>query len=382
MTTKEKKIRAVFAVNDFLVGGVQRLYLELFRHLDSKVYELHLVTLMQFPGRPDMYADVPASVTVHRLSFKGFFDLFNWFRLAKLLSELRPDIALTSLFFSNTILRMIAFTKSFPIVAIEHNTNTWKNSMQIWIDRFLSQRSRVLVACSTTVANFAAKQMRMPRPRFTVIHNGVDIERIKTSHTAEMNPAKLRAEFGFTDSDRVVLNVARLTHQKNHPMLIEAFARFVREFPAYRLLILGDGPQRSKIERLVEQERMGGKILLAGVRKNIFPYYRIADFFVSASFIEGFSMAHTEALASGLPLVSTKTAGSDEIIHEGVNGIFVEPTVQSLYAGLVRMAQTGVSASREAISASAQQFDITFTVEKYDRVMRDLVAPATSNRSL
>jgi glycosyltransferase involved in cell wall biosynthesis len=102
-------------------------------------------------------------------------------------------------------------------------------------------------------------------------------------------------------------------------------------------------------------------------------------FFVSSSLIEGFGIAHAEALACGLPVLTTKTAGPDEMIIEGLNGFFVEPSAQGIYQGLVRMSEARTLASREEISKTVDRFDSRKIAEKYGELFTGI---SSDNRIL
>ncbi len=362
----------MFVLNDFIIGGVQRLYLELFTHLDQSMYELHLITLIEFPKRANLYDSIPAHVHVHRLTIDGFRDVRGWWYLYKRFAVIKPDLVLTTLYFSNTLVRTIGLLFKFPILAAEQNTNTWKSTAQIVVDRVLSYRSACIIAASKTVKEFSAKQAGISPVRFTVIHNSIDSARMNEEATHIARSAVL-SEFGFGEHDRIVVNVARLVPQKNHAMLIEGFARFQKSHPNYKLLILGEGSLHASLTALIAEHGMQESIVLAGAKQKVAPYVAAADFFVSTSFIEGFGIAHAEALALGIPLLSTKTAGPDEMIEEGVTGYFVDATIESIEEGLVRMAEHGVSASPEQLRASVARFDSVHIAKEYsDAFLRAL----------
>lgn len=361
----KKKVRVVFVLNDFLIGGVQRLYVELFRYLDTSSYDLHLITLIELPGRAHMYDAIPEHVSVHRLSFSSLRDLQGWYRYRKLIKTLQPDLVFSSLFFATTVTRIAGWFSRYPLITIEQNTNTWKTRSHVLLDRLLARRSTHIIASSTTVREFASKQASIPLDKVTVINNSIDIERIRAS-IAKADQKALRDEFGFTSANKIVINVARLTKQKNHLGLIHAFSKFHTKHPEYRLLILGEGPDRENLEKLVQELGMTGIIVLAGSRKNVFSYFSICEFSIASSFIEGFGIAHAEALAGGLPLLSTKTAGPDEMILEGQNGYFTDSSPESIYAGLVQMTEHGVTMTRNEISESVRRFDTPAIAKKYD----------------
>lgn len=372
MTPENKKIRIVFVLNDFIIGGVQRLYVELFKNLPKDSYEMHLVTLMDLPGRADMYHLIPSHVMVHRLTFRNLFDVRGWISYARLMRRLKPDFVFATLLFSTIVVRLSGLFARYPIVVGEQNVNNWKSPAQILLDRLLQKRSARVVVPSKSVAEFVTAQSRVSKKKITLIPNPIDFERC-AQEMAQTDKVELRREFGFSEDHKVVINVARLTKQKNHPTLIRAFGLFIKEYPNHRLLILGEGVERAALQSLIVAEGLKDTVVLAGSRNDVFSCLSTASFSAHTSFIEGFGIAHAEALVAGLPLLSTKTAGPDEMILEGKNGAFVEPTVGSVYEGLVRMARDGVSYTSEQIRESVRRFDTKEVARQYDVLFEEVI---------
>ncbi|MBO5613537.1 MAG: glycosyltransferase family 4 protein [Prevotella sp.] len=104
---------------------------------------------------------------------------------------------------------------------------------------------------------------------------------------------------------KIIVSVGRLNKQKNHPLLIRAFKNISEEFPDYKLMIYGDGPERGRDEFLIEQLGLQGRVLLPGTIKNIPEKIYEAAMFVLSSDFEGMPNALIEAMALGLPCIST-----------------------------------------------------------------------------
>src|SRR3989344_3642157 len=137
-----KPIKVVFGLNDFLVGGMQRQFSEQIRHFNRERFEIVLITLFQFSGKENMYAALPKNLEVHTLSFNGFADVGEWWKLFRLLQRLRPDIVVSSLFFSNTVFRVLKPLVGYASVAREHNT--FADRLSHWqrrVDKILSHLS-------------------------------------------------------------------------------------------------------------------------------------------------------------------------------------------------------------------------------------------------
>ena len=244
--------------------------------------------------------------------------------------------------------------------------------MQRLLDRLLSHFSERIVAVSTSVATFTAKQEGIPLSKFIVINNGIDIKAIQTA-LREHDPVETRREVGFAPADKIVINVSRIVPQKNHRLLFEGFALFAREHPGYLLLVVGGGSHLEEIEAYAKNLGISDKVKFLGYQKEIFHYLGIADFFISTSLIEGFGITHAEALAAGLPVLTTKTAGPDEMIQEGINGFFIPAyTKESVAEGLAKMAAQDLVPMCEAARHSSEAYSIDHIVERYETLFQEV----------
>ncbi|MES2931082.1 MAG: glycosyltransferase [Patescibacteria group bacterium] len=368
----DERIKIVFGVNDFLVGGMQRQLTEQLKHFDTARFDIQVVTLFDFPDQQTLYHCVPSGFPVHRLSFSGWWDIGSWLELYDLMRGLSPDIVVSSLFFSNTVFRILKPFFPYVSIAREHNTYTDKPASQRLLDRMLARISYRIVAVSRTVADFTARQERIPREKFLVIHNGVDTaaarERLSSLPLAE----ETRRSLGFSSSDRILLSVSRLTPQKNLSLLVRSFARFRATHPGFRLAFVSDGPLRAELEREVESLGQTEAVRFFGYQEDVWPFYQVADALVSTSSIEGLSNAMLEALAAGVPLVATKTAGTDELIEEGKNGYFIKDASEDrAVETLTAYAAASRDALSEAAAETAERFSIQATVRAYEALFTE-----------
>jgi len=120
------------------------------------------------------------------------------------------------------------------------------------------------------------------------------------------------------------LAVGRLHPQKAYDVLLRAFAEVVREMPKQQLIILGDGPLRSALERQAEELKLSGQVQFAGAVEDPFPWYRSAQALVHPARYEGLPNAVLEAMSEGLPVIVSDTqTGLKEIVRHGESGVVV-----------------------------------------------------------
>lgn len=121
-----------------------------------------------------------------------------------------------------------------------------------------------------------------------------------------------------------IVSVARLTEQKNQKILLLAFKSFLSTHPDYKLVIFGEGPYRSQLEKLILDLGLKEAVELPGAVKNVWDKIVDAECFVLSSWFEGMPNALLEAMCLGLPCISTKVSGAVDLIRTGENGILVD----------------------------------------------------------
>ncbi len=154
--------------------------------------------------------------------------------------------------------------------------------------------------------------------------------------------------------EKKIVTVGRLSKQKNHHMLIDAFAEVALRFPEYRLEIYGEGELRQELQEHINKVKLKEQILLMGTRKNIHKHIASAEVFVLSSDYEGLSNALLEAMTMGIPCISTNCAGSDEYIKDGENGLLVSVGNKDVLANaMIRMLENNEFRKQCGINAAA-----------------------------
>jgi glycosyltransferase involved in cell wall biosynthesis len=371
---ERKKIRVAFGLPALLVGGIERQLVQQLHAYDQERFELHVITLFA-PSEPQahFYDDLPAHVRIHRIAFSGITDVKSWYVLLKVLRQLRPDIMISSMFSANTAFRLLKPFCGYRIIAREHNTYIEKNFLRRLLDHVLFYFTDALVAVSSDVADFIARQAWLPRERILVIPNGInlaDVARVK-GHASELRTQK-RDALGVPDTARLILSVGRLKAQKNHQLLLQAFAEYIRSGGDAHLVLVGEGVERPALERLRDtfEESTRSKIHLVGYQKS-YEWYGAVDLFVLVSRYEGFPNVLLEAIAFGLPIVTTRVPGVTELIQTGGITRIVGQEPSDIAQGL--LATERVSTSRGQ-GVSVDDFRVEVIVARYARLIEDLMA--------
>jgi glycosyltransferase involved in cell wall biosynthesis len=218
------------------------------------------------------------------------------------------------------------------------------------------------------VAEFTSAQERIDPEKFQVIENGIDLEEIERMRIS-IDVVEIKKTLGLQDSDKVALNVGRLVIQKDQKVLLEGFASFHSKNPNWKLLILGGGLLENDLKQLARELSIERAVIFVGEQRDVHPYYMISDCLISTSKIEGMSNTHLEALAHGLPILSTKTGGTESIVQEGENGYFIpEATEKAVEAALEKFEEADHTRMGERSRKLSHSFDITKTVKRYEEL--------------
>lgn len=198
-----------------------------------------------------------------------------------------------------------------------------------------------------------------------VIHNVVDFDRVRRRAGEALPPA-------YTTKGKKLLAVGRLIDLKGFDRLIRICAQLEKEFD-FELLILGDGDQRSVLE--AELAKTGCKsVRLMGMQENPYAWMQQADLLVCSSFSEGYSTTIVEALALGLPVITTDCAGMKEILEDGKWGKIVGLSDEELCEGLRRILSSDDAYNelkRRAMTRKEQLTDET-SIREYVQLMESL----------
>lgn len=206
----------------------------------------------------------------------------------------------------------------------------------------------------------------VPPSSVTVVYNGVDLTRFDPRHRARFAPAA-RAEAGVAADARVALFVGSGFERKGLATAIDAMAGTSRPLV---LLVVGRG-DRAPYEAQAGRLGLGGRLRWLGARPDVERWYAAADVVVLPTRYEPFGNVHLEALASGVPVVTSRVAGGAEVVTEGVTGAVVDPgDAEAVARALDRMAEAPRQAMEAAARAAAAPFTYAAQVAGFERVWR------------
>jgi len=367
------KIKVVQIVPMLSPGGAERVAVHIARGLNRRRYEPIVIS---FTGRVGCDLDhmlEEAEIEVRYLGKHPGFDYRVYSRLDSALKEYEPDVIHTHLHVLRYALPSMLLMKGVSMVHTVHNL----------AEREIEPRGRLIQRYALThgvkpiaVAEEVAASLKSLYgiQNCRVISNCIPTDVYANPQIARK---EWRAKEGFKDSDVLFVCVARFAPQKNHALLLKAFAQGPASDPRAHLVLVGAGDLQAELEKQAGNLGLAGKAHFLGLRSDIPEVLGAMDVFVLGSDYEGNPLSVLEAMASGLPTVSTAAGGVPNLFENGKEGFLVAPgDLQGLAKSMNTLLK--YQAARESMGAAAtsrakENFDVSNMVRSYEQVYEDLL---------
>lgn len=318
-------------------GGMETVLVDLINSMSGGPYRHAVICLTDFSEFRERIRS--PEVAVFALGKREGKDLPSYWRLWRLLRRLRPALVNTY----NLATLDVAPIARLAGCRVVHSEHGWLVGREAVPARYVRLRRLVrpfidrFVAVSLDLEAWLNQVVGVPAAKTVCIHNGVEAAGFQ-HNASERELARKR--MGVAPETFVVGTVARLDPVKAQTQLIEAVARLAAVHESSRdtrLFIVGEGPERARLEALIRTRGLEREVTLTGARSDVPQLLAAFDVFALPSHIEGVSIAILEAMASGLPVVATRVGGNPEVVVDGTTGTLVTPgVVDELSAALAR----------------------------------------------
>lgn len=323
------KIRVLHLIEHLRIGGAERVVVNLVTALDGEKIES---TVCHYRHRGLLAGDLEKkgfSVVYMEKDFlsrpfSGFFRILLFpvvllesavfvFRLRKLMKKMKADIVHSHIFSANLWGRIAALLAGgAAVVTTEHTKYIRDTSVKhAVLNRMLMPMTDRVVAISEEVARAVEEQQRVPRGRMAVIPNGIPL------------PPRSAAGGAEGGGPPVIASVGRLVPEKRHDILLEAVKESAAEIGGLQCWIVGDGPERRKIEGLITGLGLQDTVQMLGERRDVPALFPRMTVVVNSSEREGLPLSLLEAMGAGIPVVATDAGGNREIVRDGETGFLV-----------------------------------------------------------
>lgn len=340
-----------------------------------------------------LFATVPSRLSSVHLRWLGkvepvyyCYSLLWQARMLAVLARQNGCVAVTSFITLSNIIAILAkvfFHRRLKVIINVHDVTSrilehtrlkrYERFVLRGLIRLFYPRADVIVAVAEGVKRDLVENFAISAQKITVIYNPIDVQGIGT------RAAELVSHPWLNNKDApLVAAVGRLVKLKGFELLIRAFARLSQKLNA-RLIIIGEGEERQKLEQLIDSLGLGKRVELLGVQENPWKYMARADLFVLSSLTEGWPNVIGEAMALGLPIVATDCSpGVREFLEDGRCGLLVPPgDPDALAEGISRLLEDASLCAElgQRGRERAAEFDLPKVVQVYEDLLLRLARP-------
>ncbi len=377
----DKKIHLTFFLPSLEGGGAEKNVIHFIGALPKDDYGI-TIALAQKKGV--FLSSVPAHVTVVDLNSKSLTVLF--FKLRDYIKKNPNHIFISSFPRFNAISLLARKFSGAPVkvIIIEHKAfSLFATTSRFFVHRFIARfmfphfiKLFYPTADAIICVSYGVKKDLLTfianSPKISVIYNPVVTESI-----GQLCGQEVSHPWFFDKNVPIVLAVGRLIYAKDYPTLLTSFANVLKKVPV-RLAILGEGDQRAALELRAAELGIQESVAFLGFDQNPYKYMSRASVFVLSSVHEGFGNVLVEAMACGVPVVSTDCkSGPSEIIQNGQNGLLVPPKdKEALAEALLKILQNPTLARTLAENGKkrAEYFTVQKSTQAYQHIFKQLTS--------
>ena len=367
-----------FVLPSLAGGGAERAAVQILNGLDRTRWDR---SMYLFRAEGPYLKELSSDVRLHtgaRTSRLG-----RWRELRRFIAATNPDLVVAFLSYFTVLSAVraaltgakVVFNQQTPMSAFLADADyEWRRPFRrrgfTAVTRIGYAAADLVIASSRGVARDLSAVFGVDPSRVRVVPNPVDLEAVQAAAAEPLDPAHLERW-----RRPVIVAAGRLADAKNYPLLIEALALVRAHVPA-TLFVLGQGERADDLRRLAAERGVGDAIVWCGFQSNPWKYMARADVFALTSRYEGFGNVLIEAMASGVPVVATRSPGTEDIVRDGVDGLLTRHTPDAVAASLTRLLSDAAERDRMAAAArvSARRFATPAVAQSYDAVFAEALA--------
>jgi glycosyltransferase involved in cell wall biosynthesis len=356
-----KKIKIVYLIDTFYIGGAERLLLDICKNIDKTKFEVYVAAVVCGGSLEQEFRQLDIDVKVFNKKSKLGFGLIK--QLRAYLKEIQPQIVHTHLFGADTWGRLAAIFSRVPIIiSTEHNINLNENWLKKFLKFVLARFTTKIIAVSQGVKDYSVKIEKIKPQKITVIYNGIDLAKFTYRGYQPLKPQK---------SIKAVV-MARLEKQKGHQYLIKALPLIIKQYPNFKLYIIGTGSLENKLKKQVKQLNLQDNVVFKGKILQPEKILQQMDLFILPSVWEGLGIAILEAQAVGLPVLASNIPGPDELIEANKTGLLFEPKNSGAISKKVKELLAQPELAEQMVKQAREQVESKFSLKQMVNNYTDL----------
>jgi len=361
--TSKRRKKIIIVTSSITSGGAQRVIVQLANYFSKQNYECQIIAIY----KNVVFYDIDDGVKLTQIDLKtkkSVLDkVIRYTELRRIVKKEKPDVILTLPEEIGVYVILALLGLDIPVFVSERN-NPWvmpyKKTTRI-LRTLMYPFAKGIIFQTEMAKSFFSKKIQK---KGVVIQNPVHVSRIPYRYEGKR--------------EKKVVAAGRLQSQKNFSNLINAFDEFSKENDEYKLVIYGEGNLRAKLEKKISDLKLNEKVYLPGRNNNLFEEINSAAMFVLSSDYEGMPNVLIEAMAMGMPVISTDcpSGGPAELIKNGENGILVPvgdtPALTSAMCKIAGSKELAEKLGKNAVQIR-KKLDINIVAEKWKKYLESFV---------
>ena len=368
LTSKIMSKKVIFLIPTLSMGGGERVVSELSLGLPDSIEKIIVLFKNEvFYSYKGKLISLNMSLS-NSFLFKIYYFLKGFFQFRKIVRKENPDYVIT--FGVPADLMSLSISPSKTLVGAH---SLWSKSHNGLIEKSLIKlffnKSKMIICVSKTVAEDLINNFGIKKEKIKIISNPIDIEKIQRQADLPIEP-----EYREIFKNPVVIAMGRFSKEKNYESLIKAFKETKKKVEEVKLVILGEGEKKILIKRLIKELGLEDDVYLLGRQNNPFKFLAKAKVFVLSSSREGLPCSILEAMACGLPIISTDCkSGPREILAPDTD--IKEQTKDVEYA------EFGILTPIDSFSDSQRKLEEAITRVLVDKKLSDNLIEKSKQRA-
>lgn len=370
MSNKRKLVHLTY---DMRIGGTETVIKQLVEGIDNSKYDVEILCIEPNLGPFGKQLQM-AGINITNLNWVGGFNFKLILEIRKYIKNKKVDILHCHQYTPWFYGVLAAALTSAAVIFTEHgrfypDRTSWKRKV---INPFLLLFTNQVTAISKATKLALNEFEFIPKDKISVIYNGIE--------GLQREPDKSKAiknKYNVEDNSIVFGTVARLDPIKNQTLMIEAFNRVHQVKSSAKLLIVGDGEERTKLENLVLKLELQESVIFAGYITEPKDYIACMDIFLLSSLSEGTSMTLLEALSLSIPCVVTDAGGNSEVIDHKESGLVTENSNELAFSeAMLDLAENREALSEYSLSAYKafeERFKVTKMASEYQAIYASVI---------
>jgi glycosyltransferase involved in cell wall biosynthesis len=385
-------VPVLHAITRLIVGGAQENTIFTAALLDKKRFRVEVLAGPQTGSEGSLIEEVRArDIPLHVLpdlvrQVNPYHDLLALVKMIRLMKAGGYLIVHTHSSKAGVIGRLAARLAGVPIIvhtvhgwSFHDHMSPWTKRTYIGLERFTARFTNTMIIVTKRDIDKGIKAGIGQAEQYHLIRSAIPLEEFNPELT---NHHAIRQQLGLPPDVPVLGNVGRFSPQKNPLDWVHVAAKIAHKLPVCRFLMVGDGPLRPQVEKLIQEKDLAGRVILTGLRRDIPQMLAAMNVFLLTSLWEGLPRVIPQAMAMRLPVVANRVDGIVEAIEDGVTGFLCPPgDLDCLASRCLELLQNREGCRRMGLSGreyALREFDLNKMASQIMRLYDQLITRSRS----